>query len=124
MGPKVPAVLTAGSAFGTGSPMGSKLLVDDPVPRTSHQSYSIQLADLVAYAAFTANVPPSAGVARLCPAGMWSNIGSATHTAVSGLRPRSKPDIVLRHPLPQCWGPGVPRVEPDGPGSELGENVL
>lgn len=54
------------------------------------------MADLVAYAAFRANVAPGPGVARVCPPDMWDQIGPATHTAVSGLRPRSKPGIVLR----------------------------
>lgn len=89
--------LTAGSAFGTGGLQGAaRLLVDDPIPRKSHQSYFIQLADLVAYAAFRANIPPSPGVARVCPADTWLDLGAATHVAVSGLRPRSAPGIVLR----------------------------
>ncbi len=41
--------LTAGSAYGPGGLQGSaRLLVDDPIPLRSHQSYFIQLADLVA----------------------------------------------------------------------------
>lgn len=89
--------LTAGSAFGTGSlSVTAKRLVDDPVPRNSAQSYMIQLADLVAYAAFRAVVPPGAGIARVCPSTMWREIGPATHTAVARLRPRSEPGIVLR----------------------------
>ena len=89
--------LTAGSAYGTGSfQHAARLLVDDPVARRSEQSYFIQLADLVAYAAFRSVIPPGASVARVCPQGMWSEIGPATHTAVSGLRPRAEPGIVLR----------------------------
>lgn len=89
--------LTAGSAYGTRNiRAAARLLVDDPVPRKSHHSYLIQAADLVAYAAFRANIPPGAGIARVCPTDMWDEIGPATHTAVAGLRPRSKPGIVLR----------------------------
>ena len=89
--------LTAGSAFGSGSfTYAASLLVDDPVPRRSSHSYFIQMADLVAYAAFRAHVPPGPAIAQVCPQGMWDEIGAATHTAVSGLRPRSRPGIVLR----------------------------
>jgi hypothetical protein len=89
--------LTAGSAYGTGSLRGAaRLLVDDPTPRRSHQSYFIQLADLVAYAGFRAYVPPSPNIARICPSSMWGEIGAATHTAVTSLRPRSAPGVVIR----------------------------
>ncbi len=89
--------LTAGSAYGTGGIRGAaRRLVDDPVPRRSHHSYLIQMADLVAYAAFRAYVPPSAGIARVCPSTMWREIGPATHTAVTSLRQRSEPGIVIR----------------------------
>jgi hypothetical protein len=89
--------LTAGSLFGTGSlNIRATRLVDDPVPRKSSQSYFIQLADLVAYAAFRSVVPPGAAVALVCPQDMWDEIGSATHTAVNKYRPRAAPGIVLR----------------------------
>lgn len=89
--------LTAGSAFGAGSlSHPARFLVDDPVSRRSHQSYFVQFADLVAYAAFRGVVPPGPSIARVCPAHMWDEIGPATHTAVSGLRPRSRPGIVVR----------------------------
>lgn len=89
--------LTAGSAYGSGSIQGAaRLLVDDPIARKSHQSYLIQMADLVAYAAFRAYVPPSPGIARVCPQTMWREIGPATHTAVTRLRQRSEPGIVIR----------------------------
>lgn len=71
-------------------------MIDDPIPRRSDRSYFIQLADLVAYAAFRAVVPPGGGIARVCPEHMWDEIGEATHVAVSGLKPRSRPGIVLR----------------------------
>ncbi|MFT4265590.1 MAG: DUF3800 domain-containing protein [Nocardioides sp.] len=89
--------LTSGRAFGPGSSNNpARRLVDDPVPRRSDQSYFIQMADLVAYAAFRAVVPPGPSIARVCPDTMWDVIGPATHTAVSKVKPRSKPGIVLR----------------------------
>jgi hypothetical protein len=89
--------LTAGSAFGSGSLRhAAGLLVDDPIARRSQHSYFIQLADLVAYAAFRGVVTPGASVARVCPQDMWDEIGPATHTAVTSLVPRSRPGIVLR----------------------------
>jgi hypothetical protein len=90
--------LTAGSAFTPGS-MGNKpadLILDDPIPRDSRQSYFVQMADLVAYAAFRSVIPPSTAVGAVCPKTMWDRIGPATHKAVSGLRPRAAPGIVLR----------------------------
>lgn len=89
--------LTAGSAYGFGSfRHPARLLVDDPVARRSHHSYFVQVADLVAYAAFRAVVPPGPGLARVCPQVMWDEIGPATHTAVTSLKPRARPGIVLR----------------------------
>ena len=89
--------LTAGSAFGHGNLRNpATLLVDDPTPRKSHQSYFVQMADLVAYAGFRGVIPPGKSVRSVCPASMWDEIGPATHVAVSQLRPRSKPGIVLR----------------------------
>lgn len=62
---------TAGSAFGTGAlKRPARLIVDDPVPRQSDQSYFIQLADLVAYAAFRHIYPPGKKIARIVPANM------------------------------------------------------
>lgn len=90
--------LTAGSAFGGSTILRNpaRMLVDDPVPRVSHQSYMVQLADLVAYAAFRSVVAPGANIAKVCPSSMWLSIGSATHTAVSSVRTRAAPGIVLR----------------------------
>lgn len=89
--------LTAGSAYGQGSFHNpARLLIDDPIPRRSQHSYLVQLADLVAYAAFRAVVVPGPAIARVCPSTMWDEIGAATHTAVSRLKPRSRPGIVLR----------------------------
>lgn len=89
--------LPAGSAFGTGSLQASaRLLVDDPISRRSHQSYFVQLADLVAYAAFRGVVAPGGAVAQVCPQNMWNEAGPAIAAKVTGLRPRSEPGIVLR----------------------------
>ncbi|MBO9627303.1 MAG: DUF3800 domain-containing protein, partial [Microbacterium sp.] len=89
--------LTAGSAFGGGTFTNpARLLVDDPIPRRSEQSYFIQLADLVAYAAFRSVIAPSSAIGTICPQDMWLEIGSATHTAVSRLVPRAAAGIVLR----------------------------
>jgi len=89
--------LTAGSAYGLGSFTNpARLIVDDPVPRRSKQSYFIQMADLVAYAAFRAVIAPGPAIAQVCPQGMWDEIGPATHSAVARLVPRSRPGIVLR----------------------------
>jgi len=89
--------LTAGSAFGYGSlRVDARLLVDDPTPRKSNHSYFVQLADLVAYAAFRSVIPPGKNIAGICPQTTWREIGPATHTAVAWLRPRAEPGIVLR----------------------------
>jgi hypothetical protein len=72
------------------------MLIDDRMPRRSEQSYLIQVADLVAYSAYRSVIPPGESLARVCPQGMWAELGDATHTAVSGLRPRAAPGIVLR----------------------------
>jgi hypothetical protein len=89
--------LTAGSAYGGGQLRNpARSLVDDPIPRKSSQSYLIQLADLTAYAAFRAVVPPGPAVAAVCPATMWDEIGDAIHRPVNRLSPRAQPGIVLR----------------------------
>lgn len=88
--------LTAGGAYGGTFRKAANLLVDDAVPRKSQNSYFIQMADLIAYAAFRDVIPPGANVAQVCPQPMWYEIGPGTHTAVSGLRPRAAPGIVLR----------------------------
>jgi hypothetical protein len=74
----------------------AKLSSNGPMKVASDSSYFIQMADLVAYAAFRAHIAPGPNIARVCPQSMWLNIGPATFTAASGLRPRSAPGIVLR----------------------------
>jgi hypothetical protein len=89
--------LTAGSAYGGGQIVTpASFLVDDPVARQSRQSYFIQVADLLAYAAFRSVVPPGPNIESICPQGMWGEVGEATHRAVAALKPRAAAGIVLR----------------------------
>jgi hypothetical protein len=77
---------TAGSAFGGGTlRRPARLIVDDPVPRRSDQSYFVQLADLVAYAAFRHIYPPPARPVQIVPQGMWLELGDARFAPVSAL---------------------------------------
>lgn len=90
--------LVAGSAFG-GPPLrfSARRFIDDPVPRQSNHSFFIQMADLVAYAGWRSYMAPSTRVAKVAPASLWGQIGSATHTAVNGLKPgASQPGVVIR----------------------------
>lgn len=76
--------LTAGSMLGEGTlRVDAKHFVDDPVPRASHESYLVQMADLVAYAGCWAIVPPSRSVAAVAPQATWSHVGDAVHSAVN-----------------------------------------
>jgi hypothetical protein len=69
---------TAGSAFGTGIlSVPFMRLLDDPVPRGSHQSYFLQLADVNAYAAFRCLYPPPLRTVQIVPQGMWDELGAA-----------------------------------------------
>lgn len=56
-------------------------LVDDPVPRQSHHSYFTQMADLVAYAAYSWVFPP--GQSRVCTEAMWPELGDAIRRKVN-----------------------------------------
>ncbi|GAA3344180.1 hypothetical protein GCM10020358_46390 [Amorphoplanes nipponensis] len=88
--------LTAGSAFGAGGlSNAARKLVDDPVSRRSEHSHFIQLADLVAYAAFRDTIPPGASVAAVCPRTMWAQIGNAIRTETNYLK-GGTPGIVVR----------------------------
>jgi hypothetical protein len=89
--------LTAGSAYGGGTIVApASLLIDDPVARQSTQSYFIQVADLLAYAAFRSVIPPGRNIETICPQGMWGEVGDATHRPVAALKPRAAAGIVLR----------------------------
>lgn len=70
------------------------LLIDDPVPRDSSQSYFVQLADLCAFAAFRTVYPPPRRAA-VCPSTMWDELGDARFRQANQLA-GGKPGIV-------CW---------------------
>lgn len=78
---------TAGSQFGTGQIRAPfRTLLDDPVPRQSHESYFLQLADLAAYAAFRKVYPPPSRSRQICPVTMWDELGSARWNRVTNQR--------------------------------------
>lgn len=75
----------AGSMFGTGMlKRPAQLLIEDPAPRRSSDSFFIQLADLVAYAAFRKLYPITRDPgATVVPEAMWGELGGATLAAVN-----------------------------------------
>lgn len=76
----------AGSAFGTGIlRRPARLIIDDPVPRNSVDSYFIQLADLDAYAAFRRLYSPPVRPVNIVPTTMWDELGAARFAAVNQL---------------------------------------
>lgn len=88
--------LTAGSMYGSGSLVNAaKKLVDDPVARKSEHSYYIQLADLVAYAAFRDTVPPGPAIGEVCPQTTWLEAGKAIRKETNR-RSGGTPGIVVR----------------------------
>jgi hypothetical protein len=91
--------MTAGSMFGSHSrSVPLKQLVEDPVPRVSHESYFLQLADLVAYAGWRTHMAPGPGAALVAPAGIWRELGGAIHADVSKYARRlPAPGVVLRY---------------------------
>lgn len=90
--------LTAGSIQGGGRlQFKADRIVDDPMPRNSQHSFFIQLADLVAYAAWRSYMAPSHAVAQVVSQQMWAQVGTATHTAVNSRSLNgSVPGVVLR----------------------------
>lgn len=71
---------TPGSAFGSGylGNMPLKRIVDDGIARNSSSSYLVQMADLVAYAAFRTVIPAGAsGPARVCNWTTWELLDDA-----------------------------------------------
>lgn len=86
---------TAGSAFGTGHvKVPFRGLLDDPVPRKSHESYWLQLADLTAYAAFRNVHPPPARDVQIVPLDMWDELGNARMSEVNQRSGGPSPGIV------------------------------
>jgi len=79
-----------GSAFGTGRlSVPARLIIDDPVPRDSRQSYFIQLADLAAYAAYRRLYPPNRPKS-ICPETMWDELGDARYAAANEIATNQK----------------------------------
>jgi mutator family transposase len=74
----------AGTAFGTGYlRRPARLLVDDPVPRRSGDSFFTQMADLAAYAAFRRLYPPPERPVQIVPTEMWDEISDARNPDVN-----------------------------------------
>ncbi len=85
----------AGSAFGPGwLNVPFKGLIDDPVSRHSHESLFLQLADLVAYAAFRRVYPPPARAVQIVPELMWDELGAARMAEVNQRSGGASPGIV------------------------------
>lgn len=90
--------MVAGSAFGGASfTLPLRRLVEDPSPRVSHESYFLQLADLVAYAGWRTHMAPGPGAGRIADGSTWKQLGNATHAAVNSLSKRGQPGVVLRY---------------------------
>ncbi|WP_460854044.1 DUF3800 domain-containing protein [Nocardioides montaniterrae] len=89
--------MTSGSYFG-GTTFNNpfRRLIEDPSSRASHESYFLQLADLVAYAGWRTYVPPGPGPAKVVPATMWAQLGPAAHSKVNGLSRIGAPGVVIR----------------------------
>ena len=79
---------TAGGAFGGQVRRDFRLLTDDPHPKNSKHSYFVQLADLVAYAAYRRCVPPPAMRINVVTGGTYPLIGSSRNDRAAGLSPR------------------------------------
>lgn len=87
--------LSAGSMTGSGRFLVPfTTLIDDPIPKASHESYFLQLADLVAYAAFRRIYPPSKGVSSVVPQKMWDNLGRAIFAPANQNNVITAPGIV------------------------------
>lgn len=84
-----------GSAFGPGT-LSRPLepLIDDPIPRKSHESYFVQLADLNAYAAYRRMVPVEG-----FPQATWEELG-ASIVRDANKYSGGPPGIVVNTPKP------------------------
>jgi len=88
--------LPAGKHWGQGSfTHQAENFVEDPIPRTSHHSYFVQFADLVAYAGWRTYMAPTRSVARVCPESMWQELGSGIHAPVNKIS-GGEPGVVVR----------------------------
>ncbi len=91
--------LAAGSAYGNGSrPAPFHQLLDDPVPKASHESYFLQCADLVAYAGWRRLYEPSRRVSAIVPQRTWDELGNSILSDVNGVRLVTAPGIVEIYP--------------------------
>jgi hypothetical protein len=85
----------AGSAFGRGYRLVPfNRLVEDPVSRRSHESLFLQVADLVAYAAFRRVIPPPQRAVQIVPELMWDELGEARLAEVNQRSGGPSPGIV------------------------------
>lgn len=85
----------AGSAFGPGFlRVPFRRLIDDPVPRRSHESLFLQFADLIAYAAFRRVYPPPPRAVQIVPELMWDELGTARFAEVNQRSGGPSPGIV------------------------------
>jgi|SRR5690625_4722869 len=78
--------------WANGRAVTADLVVEDPVPRQSDQTYFIQLADLVAYACTRKVLPARGRGSAICSDQMWDEAGSARLSKVS---PRRGDGIVV-----------------------------
>lgn len=89
--------LTAGSVSGRNQLSHPFVqLIDDPMPKASDQSLFIQMADLVAYAAFRNLYVPGRSISNVVDQNMWHTMGSAIFVKANGLKPTTTPGIVER----------------------------
>jgi hypothetical protein len=85
----------AGSMFGSGIlKVPARFFVDDPVARDSSQSYFVQVADLVAYAAFRKHFPPPQRPVNIVDSSTWDELGVAALSKVN-MYSGGPPGIVL-----------------------------